>query len=90
MSTYSTTFSTSSSSRYSRARQRATETSLMMRDNSRSLSSVRARSEFQRDSPAWTPCRQWGTPDYRSTSVELRTTSPCRGAGGVYPRSVLT
>ena len=83
MSSYSTT----TSSRYSRARQRAAETSVMMTDNSRSLSSVRARSEFQRDSPAWRPSsRQWGVPDYRSTSVEIRTTSPCRGAGGVYPR----
>ena len=92
MSSYSTTYSTystnsPSSSRYSRARQRAAETSLMMRDNSRSLSSVRARSEFQRDSPAWSPnSREWGVPDYRSTSVQIRTTSPCRGAGGVFPR----
>ena len=86
MSSYSTTYSSTSSSRYSRARQRAAETSIMMRDNSRSLSSVRARSEFQRDSPAWSPGRPWGAPDYRSTSVEIRTTSPCRGAGGVQPR----
>ena len=79
---------TSSSSRYSRARQRAAEASTMMRDNSRSLSSVRARTEFHRDSPAWSPGRSWGAPDYRSTSLELRITSPSRSVGGYTPRWV--
>ena len=83
MSSYST-----SCSRYSRARQRAAETSLMMRDNSRSLSSVRARSEYHRDSPAGAPSRAWGAPDYRSSSLELRVTSPCRVEGGYLPRWV--
>ena len=82
-------------SRHSRARARAAETStssvMMMRDNSRSMSRIRAKSEFHRDSPAaspYLPSRQYGVPDYRSTSVEIRTTSPCRGAGGYYPRWV--
>jgi len=76
---------TRSSSRYSRARQRAAENSFM-RDNSRSQSSVRARTEFHRDSPAWSPSRSWGAPDYRSTSLELRITSPSRTVGGYTPR----
>jgi len=78
-------------SRHSRARQRAAESNIVVsRDNSRSVSRVRATSEFHRDSPAVSPhlpTRQFGVPDYRSTSVELRTTSPCRGAGGYYPRT---
>ena len=82
----------STASRYSRARQRAAEASSSLvtaRDNSRSVSRARARSEFHRDSPAASPClpgRGYGVPDYRSTSVDIRTVSPCRGAGGYYPR----
>ena len=89
-SSYSGTSSTAS--RYSRARQRAAEASTNLvtaRDNSRSVSRARARSEFYRDSPAASPClpgRGYGVPDYRSTSVDIRTVSPCRGAGGYYPR----
>ena len=90
---YSSYYGTSSTtSRYSRARQRAAEASsslLTARDNSRSVSRARARSEFHRDSPAASPClpgRGYGVPDYRSTSVDIRTVSPCRGAGGFYPR----
>jgi len=84
---------TSTASRYSRARQRAAEASSSLvtaRDNSRSVSRARARSEFHRDSPAASPClpgRGYGVPDYRSTSVDIRTVSPCRGAGGYYPRT---
>merc|ERR1712128_135842 len=55
------------------------------RDNSRSHSTVRARSEFVRESPFGG--REFGVPDYRSSNIEIRTTSPCPGAGGYYPRT---
>merc|ERR1719154_444759 len=55
------------------------------RDNTRSHSTARTRSEFHRDSPYGG--REFGVPDYRSSSIEIRTTSPCPGAGGCYPRT---
>jgi len=57
----------------------------MFRDNSRSQSVSRIRTEFHRDSPCYG--REYGVPDYRSSSVEIRTTTPVRGAGGYYPRT---
>ena len=79
-------------SRHSRARAAAAHSSSLVtaRDSSRSVSRVRATSEFHRASPAASaycgPTRAFGSPDYRSTSVDIRTVSPCRGAGGYYPR----
>ena len=100
MSTYE--FGTTRSSRArQRAMQSSTVSNTFM-DNTRSHSTSRIRSEvrvntssvftflldhsfqFHRDSPFGG--REFGVPDYRSSSIEIRTTSPCLGAGGYYPR----
>merc|ERR1711915_306116 len=76
-------------SRSSRARWRAMQNSsseIMFRDNTRSQSTSRIRNEFHRDSPFAE--REFGVPDYRRSSIEIRTTSPCPGAGGYFPRTI--
>ena len=81
---FSSSLSPSTSSRHSRARSRAVQQSRDL-----STSRVRARTELIRDSPAaspWLGGREWGAADVRSTSVDIRTTSPVRAAGGFYPR----
>merc|ERR1711915_203740 len=76
-------------SRASQARWRAMQicsSEIMFRDNTRSHSTSRIRNEFHRDSPF--ADREFGVPDYRSSSIEIRTTSPCPGAGGYFPRTI--
>merc|ERR1711915_435113 len=64
-------------SRASQARWRAMQniiSEIMFRDNTRSHSTSRIKNEFYRDTPFAE--REFGVPDYRRSSIEIRTTSP--------------